>query len=301
MGWPKLKKSKSKSKSKSNPSPGPAEAAAADFNPDDVAQGLTEYYQLLARAAYLPPESIEYPPPGGWTDEDLAIEAIRDVGFPERAIQLIRKLPFVAGCDHEVIPGVKFLDYRRDSPDNPETWKADIDQYDYAPPKPDPRIPTSMVPLGQGDAAAEPWMVNTLAGTMFTLSASFEVDDAPEDKAWLSYTQHPIKDFFEAAKKDILTLQWLPIPRGSGQWYPEILAYKDKRTRGCKRIYLEHGWPEANFRREECMTALMEFLEMERDDLSASTEGVSIEEGEWEDDDDDDSNNNSDDGKNKER
>jgi hypothetical protein len=266
-----------------------APEAAAPFDPDLVAQCVTEYYQLLARAAYLPPECIEYPPAGGWSDQDLAIEAIRDVGFEEPAISLLRKLPYVVNANHEVVPLTKFLDYRRDSSDSPGTWKADLDRYASAPPKPVADIPVAMVPLGRGDAAAEPWMVNTLAGTMFQCLGNYEVHDYPEDKPWLMYKQYPIKEFFDEAKKNILKLKWLPCPNGVAQWYPQILAYKDNKTRDLEDIYLKHGWPGDNFRREECMAALLEYLanEAEWDDVDDDDDDDDNDDDENADDDDD--------------
>jgi len=56
---------------------------------------VKRYYDLLVRAAYLDPNTIETPPPEGWSDEQLPVEILRALGRSEIVINLLRHIPYI--------------------------------------------------------------------------------------------------------------------------------------------------------------------------------------------------------------
>lgn len=65
------------------------------YDRDLLVNCVKRYYDLLVRAAYLPPSALETPPPSGWTDEELAVDHLRAIGRNETVIDLLRHMPFI--------------------------------------------------------------------------------------------------------------------------------------------------------------------------------------------------------------
>lgn len=62
---------------------------------DLLVKCVTRFYELLVHAAYLPASMIEYPPPTGWTDEELTVDMLRALGRNETVIDLLRHMPYI--------------------------------------------------------------------------------------------------------------------------------------------------------------------------------------------------------------
>ncbi|RQM07205.1 hypothetical protein DH86_00000905, partial [Scytalidium sp. 3C] len=90
----------------------------------------------------------------------------------------------------------------------------------------------------------------------------------PEDNeaglSWKYVPAKPVERFFNDWKKKFSSLEWLPVPDKDGGYRGRILSQKQmgmasKEPKVIRKIYRDHGWGSANFRREECRKALMEW------------------------------------------
>ncbi|KAK8051100.1 hypothetical protein PG993_002485 [Apiospora rasikravindrae] len=65
-----------------------------------VASGLAQFYDKLTKAAYLPPDAIQHPPPEGWTDAEMDLQGIRTtLGRSDAVVDLLRHLPYLRPVD----------------------------------------------------------------------------------------------------------------------------------------------------------------------------------------------------------
>lgn len=61
-----------------------------------VGHGLGRYYAKLTSAAYCHPSFIQHPPAGGWTDDQLDVDALRtNLGRSDLVVDLLRHVPYV--------------------------------------------------------------------------------------------------------------------------------------------------------------------------------------------------------------
>lgn len=89
------------------------------YDRDVVVRCIKRHYELLVKAAYLDSAEIRYPPNGGWSDEQLAVDILRVFGRSEEVIDLLRHLPYVKQLDgdskDEIYFGTRHLSYLRDT------------------------------------------------------------------------------------------------------------------------------------------------------------------------------------------
>jgi hypothetical protein len=69
------------------------------YDRNEVVNCIRRHYALLVKAAYFDPSEIRYPPDGGWTDEQLAVDILRAFGRSEEVIDLLRHLPYIRQLD----------------------------------------------------------------------------------------------------------------------------------------------------------------------------------------------------------
>ncbi|KAL0939157.1 uncharacterized protein CTRU02_205767 [Colletotrichum truncatum] len=74
------------------------------YRRDAIAKSLTKYYETLARACYFSPTDIQSPPPEGWSDSELDIDALRSLGRSDKAIDFLRHLPYIKPLKNSNIP-----------------------------------------------------------------------------------------------------------------------------------------------------------------------------------------------------
>jgi hypothetical protein len=148
----------------------PTNPSTTAYNPEDVVRGLTDYYHLLTQAGYLSPTDIKHPPPGGWTDADLAIEALSGLGFTDAVIQLYRRISYVPKYDIQIWPDTRCLSWLKDNEGTHDEWLDDYKKRGIAPvPQPFKKMPSSMATLSFGEGAnGTPWVVDTENGMSAT-------------------------------------------------------------------------------------------------------------------------------------
>ncbi|KAJ7356692.1 hypothetical protein DFH08DRAFT_849739 [Mycena albidolilacea] len=87
--------------------------AAAAYNPEEVISLIIQFYELLVTMGHYPEGSIRYPP---HTDPPVNEELAAQLGYPEAAISLMRRLPYLTrevntSDQHEILPRTRLADY----------------------------------------------------------------------------------------------------------------------------------------------------------------------------------------------
>lgn len=67
------------------------------FNPHELADLISNYYQLMSRMRYFSPECIKYPP----RDPPIDVPLARSLGLESQVIDLLKVLPYVEGLNNE--------------------------------------------------------------------------------------------------------------------------------------------------------------------------------------------------------
>jgi hypothetical protein len=144
----------------------PKPTPETSYNSADVVRGLTDYYQLLSQAGYLAPGEVKTPPAGGWTDADLAIEALRALNFAEEVIDLYRQIPYVPRYEIQIWPETRCLSWLRDEDDSHAEWVNDYKQHGRTwEPHPTENLPSHMASLSVGiGSLGTAWLVDTKTG-----------------------------------------------------------------------------------------------------------------------------------------
>ncbi|KAJ7789471.1 hypothetical protein B0H14DRAFT_242757 [Mycena olivaceomarginata] len=90
--------------------------AAAAYNPDEVVSLITQFYELLVTMGHYPEGSVRYPP---HTDPPVNEELAAQLGYPEAAISLMQRLPYLTreintSEQHEILRRTRLADYTRE-------------------------------------------------------------------------------------------------------------------------------------------------------------------------------------------
>ncbi|KAM0327595.1 hypothetical protein ACHAQA_005888 [Verticillium albo-atrum] len=272
--------------------PGPPPPSAAAIR-DALIDGLTRYYTLLTRAAYFPADVVEYPAPGGWQAPDFPEEKLRALKYSDQVIDVLRHLPYIRegegdGPDGEDVRWQAFVNgfpirYLSDgdllqNESAKKLAKKKLESLGLSPyEKP---LPNSMFALvkAREEWQRHWWIVDLEKGEIMVDDGSHHSNgDTPKKTPWLRNIPVPIADFFDTLVLRLVTLDLVPVPdlgRLEGMWEddvygPEIwggISTKESdNVRGgmdleielARDVYIEHGWPTLDFRREECIDALV--------------------------------------------
>jgi hypothetical protein len=93
------------------PTPMSHASATTAFNPHEIVNLMTRYYQLLSKMRYFPESYIKYAP----HDPPVDVEYALSLGIEPQAIELLQLLPYVEGLDNEdeFIMHGSFADFRQ--------------------------------------------------------------------------------------------------------------------------------------------------------------------------------------------
>lgn len=145
----------------------PDQGRSTAYDRDAIVSSITRYYELLSKMVAVRPKDIAYPPEGGWDDDTIPLAKLRRLGLNDRAIDLVRHLPYVFG-ERPIYLGTEPIiyhqhlfeypeeDYKLDEPHDVEMW-----------PLPEQRIPEGVVPLSRmfhGDPSYTWWILETDTG-----------------------------------------------------------------------------------------------------------------------------------------
>ncbi|RFU25799.1 hypothetical protein B7463_g10539, partial [Scytalidium lignicola] len=238
--------------------PGPS------FNPHEIADLLSNYYQLLQRMRYIPASSIKYPPHSPPINVSLA----QSLGLEPQVIELLQLLPYVenTGSEDEFIMFGSFMDYRADGalelsrdPDyaSPEGG-FDDENGQYVQPWIIPLSEcgnhgsiiyldtrnseiTMLWQAGGGDGSSDPFFYGKPA------PANKPLPHPVNRNRIEHFPSRPATDFFADFTNRLMTLEWIP----DSKWmhmvvhYPESTDLKaDEEWSELRTIFLEFGWPD---------------------------------------------------------
>ncbi|KAI0546596.1 hypothetical protein F4679DRAFT_557294 [Xylaria curta] len=232
------------------------------YDRDAIASRLTRYYDLLVRMAYLDPAVIQRPPPQGWSDDKLAVDILRVMNRSDKAIDLLRHLPYVRQDlrdeKWEIYPETQPISYLRDGRllrgKTAESCAGkDLHYLNMMPFNVE--YPTGMISLTFGRDATF-WVIDMDAGQIFPVGLYVVDDTAPESQPWRRNAKAvDILEYFDGVYSDLLNLKLVPAPR-SGYWAPRVVS-GEQPPEGTlvSRLLKEHGWPD-NFKRAEYLEAV---------------------------------------------
>ncbi|KZL64185.1 alpha beta hydrolase fold protein [Colletotrichum incanum] len=283
------------------------------YNRDDVVAGLTQFYLTLTRTAYIPASYVDFPPPGGWTDADLDVGALRALRRSETVIDLLRHLPYPRPMHDGPRPGpwnvapkskaVRYLRQMGSFSQWSDRGDAGLLELAALPMSDTPAAPMDLPPdvvcltFGErmspmADARPYWWIVDCSSG-IFTpyQERSYGVAKVPRNKPWRTTQSYSVLDFFAKLVPD-LGQNYLPVPP-TEDLDAEVLGPSSTGIgREAAQIYQSHGWPNPNFRHGECIIALQAWRrrlqEEERQKIAQDVDDADDEDFEMDDSDDDD-------------
>lgn len=135
------------------------------YDRDVVVNCIKRHYDLLVRMAYLDPDEILCPPLEGWSDEQLAVDALQKWKRSERVIDLLRHMPYLSKSiatfgmyevyiETEACIYLRNHGWMKDKYKNPHKHIMPFEQ----------DSPAGFIPLSMGNAATV-WMIDTDEGT----------------------------------------------------------------------------------------------------------------------------------------
>ncbi|KAI0206819.1 hypothetical protein F4808DRAFT_8412 [Astrocystis sublimbata] len=232
------------------------------YDRDAIAARITKYYKLLEEMAYLDPADIQYPPPEGWNDDQLAVDILRALNRSDKVIDLLRHLPYIGRernkPEWEIYPETRPISYLRDSwllKNQTAESCADKGLHRLAIMPDDVDWPSGMISLTFGRESTF-WIIDTDAEQLFPVGVFVIDDTAPESEPWRRNGKaHDILEYLDSVHSSVYNLTLIPAPR-SGIWDPRIVhSLEPPEGVLVGRLLREHGWPD-NFKKGEYLQAV---------------------------------------------
>lgn len=272
------------------------------YDRDAITQGLATYYKTLARACYFSPADIQFPPPGGWSNSELDVDALRVLRRSDKVIDLLRHIPYIkplkGGEDPVQWPVFirsRAIRYLRDGGDFSkwscrgeeglcELSRLPFDQTLAGPTE----LPPDSIALTRGYGSgyagstfvSHPWCIIDCETGVLSPKVY-----KPSQKPWTAPKEdgrHP-EAFFADVTAELTRGNCLALPPVD-EYEPDIIgpSGEDLANELWKRlewIYRSHGWYDYEkssslWRREECLVTLKDFRVLMRE---AEKKGI-----EWE-------------------
>ncbi len=211
------------------------------YNRDAVAQGVTHYYELLEKLAYIEESEILRPPPTGWTDEQLQMKMLVAAGRSDKVIDLVRHLPYLRGDrELEMYPPCRIVSYlREDALYEASTLdKAKVIFHNCIMACGDNDIvaPSGMIALAS-DLSVDAILLDTDDGIIYHCNGSMQDRDAPDSEPWRQGgKQYGAEEFLDMIYQQVKNLLLIPVPEPF-PWFEGGLA-----PAGIVSLQL-HCWP----------------------------------------------------------
>lgn len=285
------------------------------YNRDDVVAGLKQYYSALTRLAYIPSSYVDFPPPGGWTDADLDIGALRALRRSEVVIDLLRHLPYARPMHDGPRPGpwnvapqtkaVRYLRHEGHFSQWSDRGDAGLHELAALPTRDTGAAPMDLPPdvicLTYGEyrsssSRTKPywWIVDCSRGILTPYEENlYTVGKVPRNKPWRCVRSYSVTDYFSQLVSS-LGVQLFPVPPTEDVdaeiLDPSALAKSSEPV----DIYRAHGWGTgdlADFKHDECIVALQGWRrrvhEAEQRKIAQDVDDADDEDFEMDDSDDD--------------
>ncbi|KAK7991329.1 hypothetical protein PG988_000123 [Apiospora saccharicola] len=196
------------------------------YDLDAIANCVRRHYELLVKMAYLDPAAVQSPPAQGWSDEDLAVDAVRALGRSENVIHLLRRLPYLRQDlqdeKWEVYEETRPLSYLRGADTfghqtAEECRSQGLHRLGLMPF--DASYPPGMISLTSGRDATF-WVIDTDEGLIFPVGLYVVDDTAPEDQPWRRNGEvQDVVEYFDSVYAEFMSLTMVAAPR-AGYWEP---------------------------------------------------------------------------------
>ncbi|KAF6814772.1 hypothetical protein CMUS01_12573 [Colletotrichum musicola] len=269
------------------------------YDRDAIASSLTRYYHQLARACYFSPTDIQSPPPEGWSDAELDVDALRALQRSDKATDLLRHIPYIRPLRNgqslvqwPILVGMKAIRYLRGDGDFEERSSRgeqglsellSIGAGEAYLRSKDPDI----VALGRHSGGA--WCLIDCETGVLTSSSEYHTFNINWDKDF-----DPTADFFfdDMTAQLAVGIDLLPLPPVDDR-EPEILGSSysgsgDRHAQDLRRrvegIYDTFGWRQNDsnprpWRRKECYAKLKRLVILMREAEKKRLEWEEIDEG----------------------
>ena len=217
------------------------------YTRDEVIAEITSFYEFLV-GLYLPEEALKRPPSGGWTEitadrlaflekDDVAIDLLRHLPYIRRDIDL-NPYQIYENCACNDYVGEYFEKWALQYQDRDSIEPLDNADAEITP------LPPHVVTLGRAEPDDNGWFIlcDTKEGKMLLVDFIMDIT-----------VEKDVKEFFEMLKKEYRTLK--TIPKSPHQ----VVIHRRKSNERLNRIrdlYLEHGWPSEDFRKEVCLAEI---------------------------------------------
>ncbi|KAF4638059.1 hypothetical protein G7Y89_g19 [Cudoniella acicularis] len=237
------------------------------YDPDEVVSLITEFYELIIKMGPWPKSALHYAP---HTSPPIDREKAKELGFDEKVIDLMEKLPYLdwpATCISRVIPESDFADYRN-------SWDLQQARKMFFPIDDWSMIESHMLPLVKPST----WYGRMIVlDTKLGVIRAYACDGPPIAIEWLRPGNEPTKtpipeppldyylapcipaaqflrnmiDCYHSLDRVPFVDHWESDPdenlrRAAGMKCGET----SEKSTALKSLYLEYGWPD-NWRREE--------------------------------------------------
>ncbi|TDZ32467.1 hypothetical protein C8035_v012216 [Colletotrichum spinosum] len=181
-----------------------------------MAGAIKSHYLALSRGAYFPSSMVEMAPDGGWSDHVFPAEELEMLGYSDKAVSLLRHLPYLAFDEHfwEVLPGSRPIRYRRDAEVSERVprdklrrdslRRLGLSPYDEA-------MPADVVALSspaQDSWRGAWWMIDAGRGVIFRESGPKPQTEAPAS----SRGPESIVAYFDKLASKLRGLEIVPMP-----------------------------------------------------------------------------------------
>ncbi|CAG9957132.1 unnamed protein product [Clonostachys rosea f. rosea IK726] len=237
----------------------------------EIALGLTQFYTKLAQAPYLSPDSIQHPPPEGWSDEELDVEGLRNIVHRSDAVvNLLRHLPYLKPVEAGpqtgqwcIFPKTKAIRYLRD---HSSLQQKDLEGlYELVNLLPD--MVSLTHPAGEyTHYGPQWWLVDCKTGRITKYAGPPRGEALAEEfeAEWKKAPTYAPVDFFQEVTT-MLGKDYYPVPGLVDGIEADFCTPDRRESTMMYQIYMLAGWqhgrgPGPYFDREKCRKDLEAFL-----------------------------------------
>lgn len=237
----------------------------------EIARGLAQFYTKLTQAPYLSPDSIQNPPPEGWSDEELDVDGLQTIlRRSDAVVDFLRHLPYLKPMEEGpqtgqwcIFPKTKAMRYLRD---HSSLRQKDLEGlYELV------NLPPDMVslthPAGEYTLyGPQWWLVDCKTGRITKYAGPPRGEGLGEEfeAEWKKAPTYAPVDFFQEVAT-MLGKDYYPVP-GLVNGIEAYFCTPDRRESTMMyQIYMLAGWqhgrgPGPYFDREKCRKDLEVFL-----------------------------------------
>ncbi|KAI8966001.1 hypothetical protein F5Y11DRAFT_311070 [Daldinia sp. FL1419] len=235
---------------------------------------IDDFYTFLTRM-YIPESALKRPPEGGWPN--ITPEACSEFGKSAFVVDLLKHLPYIeGGRDNDVDIHYKshVVDY---STVTPKDFSSPQIKFGEISASADGPIPDCVVVIAEGhESGGRDLLLDTEQGTIIEEMIRYQ-----RNGEW------DVVEYFTNLKRRFETLEMFHIPGTETIQETHPLPEKeepaapvegpvnednheffplDEDNRWVRHLYRSHGWPDMEFRRDECLEAIRKYAAMRQGD-----------------------------------